>query len=425
MTSMLRSFSDKTLIKYQVAFLASEGLTQKKIASLLKLSQSTVSILLHEASVNNTEGAPLLDPRPRFMGSRRIRQSIQNSLFLGELESQLQELGELLDWEIVPSVYIGLSDTESSNWDKQVKAWGRAVAPTLADLLSPCKTICLSWGRQLRSLVEGISSLQMERRTREQALVFACWPPRLSVRPESEDSIFKDHVALGSNSLAFDLSLALNGESSRNTVAQNYLPGIDLIPFSEPPFILDPKYGSAVYRAKLEAEELSVQQFKKAIYQVPAYQRIFGDFEKRRNDCLLRKVDAAIFPSGPAGGPRSFAMGDSYGGIPLEWFKKNTLGDIGGVIIPAKDKKEMSSAVKLQFERLRNHWMGIWEEDIQYIAKHGKVGTIVGAVGSDRTQAILYGCKKQLIRHLFCDPSLAKSLSVEIQKLIEDLKTSE
>ena len=35
---------------------------------------------------------------------------------------------------------------------------------------------------------------------------------------------------------------------------------------------------------------------------------------------------------------------------------------------------------------------------------------------------ILYGCRKQLIRHLFCDPALAKGLSREITILIDKLK---
>lgn len=411
---------DRGLAKYQVAFLASEGLTQKRIAATLGFSQSTVSLLLQEATNPSDATKPILDPRPRFLAETTERIRVQNSLFVGELEEVLREYCKRKKLDIVPQVYLGLTEGEGSTWDQRVQTWGHALGPTIATLLGPAKSITVSWGRQIRSIIDGLDQLQLKRRESEEAVVFSCWPPRLSVRPESHDTIYDDHIALETNALAFDLTEVLNGRKPESNNTLHYLPGIDLIPFTKYSFELDLSQPKSQIQKEIADEEKFLEEVKSAFFSLDSYQSIFGKPEGRTDDCLLRNVDAAILGAGPPGGGKSFAMGENYGGIPQEWYREKTCGDIGGVLFHKKQLKERTSKEKLQFERVKKHWMGLTQEDLSHIAKNGAVGNIVAAVGKDRVSAILFGIDKQYVNHLCCDYMLANALTEQLKIRLSD-----
>lgn len=421
---------ERPLILYQVAFLASEGMTQKEIASVLNVSQSTVSTMLVKASATGKNNRALLDPRPRFIGNPEERAMAENSLYLGDLQEKLKVLAGMLGWHHVPQVHIGVTEAGKGNWDEQVLSWGRSIAPVIADLLLPCSVISISWGRQLRAVVDNLPAQQRKLHS----IVCPIWPPRLSVVPEKGDSQFLDHIVLGSNSLARDLSAHLNGPLNALESAEYFLPGIDLLPFGDPPFDLGPKPYSKKIKAALKKEQLFIENYRTMLRQIPSYAKIFGTKRERDPKCLIRKSDAMLLSIGPAGTHRSFDVGNNYGGVSRDWLSKNSAGDVGGVLLPlinhslmrrsgGRENDAGQDLIAEQFERLRLHWTGVEEGDVKHCADHGKVGTIVCGVGKERAGVALVASCRQLLRHLCCDRSLAEELNKLIDELIIILKS--
>ncbi|MCB0320483.1 MAG: hypothetical protein KDD60_06105 [Bdellovibrionales bacterium] len=401
-------------IKKQVALLASEGFTQKQIALTLGVSQSTVSLLLQRATQIIDGQPPILDPRPRLLVSPQERVQIQNSLYGGELQSVLERYGERHKLDFVPKVYLGVTESDNDSWDMRVKAWGQALAPILFDLIKDCTLLTIGWGRHMRSLVDGLRLFHPEIRHSRKVTIFSSWPPRLSVNPESEDTIYRDHIALESNALAYECTVLLNTKDNLVKNHLHYLPGIDLIPFSTHPFEISASMSATDIKKRIREEEKLLQGTKSAFFTIDSFRDIFGHFKERTPGSLLWNVDAAILPSGPPGGPKSFSMGIDYGGVPDSWYRDQTLGDIGGVLIPSRPYSKMSPKEILQFERVKMRWLGLQEDDLRHIAKNSKIGTIVGAVGADRLPVLIYGIQNQLIRHLLCDYSVAKALSAAL-----------
>ena len=176
---------------------------------------------------------------------------------------------------------------------------GQALAPSIAEILQPARSICVAWGRHIRSVIDGIKLLQTDSSQKDHKVAFPCWPPRLSVRPESADTIYKDHTSLDSNALAHDLNLALNGSSSSEEKTHHYLPGIDVIPFTKFPFHRDKRMPKSKVTELMKEEDRFLDELKSSLFYVESFRSIFGTPNERTSDCLLRTCDAALLPAGP------------------------------------------------------------------------------------------------------------------------------
>jgi len=433
---------DRTDAIERVAFLVSEGLKQRQISERLGIAQSVVSQLITAAIKSR-----ILNPNPSLLLNPDDVKRIRARVYLSNLEELLVGYSQKLGLDAVPKLHVCHSDSEldGSNddpprkWDAAVADWGRRVGPFVKRLLLDCSRIGITWGRQCRSVVDGIQRLHNEP-IRSPVDVVPLWCPRLTDQPEPDEIIFTDPMLLSSNRLAADLNLALNA----STKTHHYvLPGFDLIPFK----------GVGDFEKHLTAEERArerdwLERVTELYLASPAYATVFGEDRDRfadSSDALVWHLDAIITSVGSAGTSRSFGRGsDDYGGIPREFLLNRTVGDVGGMLIP-KEEYEANSAKKRtkaarrivqQFERLRERWMGPHEVHFAHCARRAREeekpsrkrpGVIALAVGATRAEVILHGLiRRQLVNHLVIDHACAKALKtlIETDPLMKDWPSS-
>jgi DNA-binding transcriptional regulator LsrR (DeoR family) len=422
-------FEDKLKLLKRVAVLRSQGWDQASIAESLGVSQSAVSKLLDKALHGDP---PLLReslPICVFDDADMIARDLMDTR---ELEDRLRELAKLEGWVRVPNVrtysagpYGEPTEQQEEQgqglreWDEAVVRWGKAVSKPVFDLLSGSETIGICWGRQIRSVVDGMHALGQK--ARSPVRVAPMWGQRLTLEPEKYDTVFTNHLKLGCNSLAADLATALNG----NTINpyEYFMPVFDLIPIcSIISFDNLTEYQLKAYRKKLKKElddyKDSVMDLRNKLNTIDTYNNVFG-YDRTAFARRMQTVIAAVGASGRG----AFGRGEKYGNIPRQWLKDCILGDIGGVLLPKpSDELPMGrneAVVRWQFRLFRYHWTGVRRLDLKACARRadrdGHPGVIVLAVGWRRAPVTLACMRQGLVNHLFADNVHAQQL----QRLVE------
>ncbi len=406
----------------RVALLFAEGLSQSEISTRLKISQSVVSELLAEAQKSG-----IIDCRPMLLLSDEKQEFIRKKVYMHDLSSRLKEFAKAKSLKLVPEVHVCFSDSELDRlksdppmiWDAAVADWGPRVAPFVRKLLQNCSLVGITWGRQCRAVVDGIGRLYNQPNSKP-VEVLPLWCPRLIDQPETDDSIFSDQLKLSSNSLAADLRIALN--STRKNLKQYMLPGFDLIPFRD---ITDFERDLKTSRERKDDQE-RLQDVVKIYNASPAYVRIFGqrndtgvsDIYAENDSALIWQLDAIVTSVGPAGTSRAFGRSqESYGGVPQSFFEQETIGDVGGILLPKRQppltelSRDTSEArIGRQFERLRQRWMGVQETHLRRCASKSP-GVIALAVGANRAKVLFHGLiLRELANYLIIDQACATAL---------------
>jgi len=418
-----------------IAVLRSLNVSQQDIAKRLGLSQSAVSKFIQQAlRLDLLRQGPLVT---NFDDADKI---VGELLGTEELEKRLLELKERDGWAILPKIHVSYASRYREptqrqeeegqamrQWDEAVVRWGKAVAKPICALLSRSNTIGICWGRQIRSVVDGIQALGPERIPVE---VAPMWGQRLTLQPEPDDAVFTDHLRLSCNRLAADLATALN-HSNINRY-KYYMPVFDLIPINE--YIVrlnDTRISEAALKEHMRNPDLGGKfdeegnvkfpgELRETLESIEAYRLVFGP----QDDSFVRRMEVVIASVG-AGGRRAFGTGesDNYGNIPLKWLRDCALGDIGGILLLKPSDKlpkgRDKTVVRWQFEQIRRHWTGVRIEHLKSCAiradREGRPGVIVLAVGARRAEVTLACMKQGLINHLFSDNMHAQ----ELKKLVE------
>lgn len=459
MAKTSRLLQDRFELMRKAAFLASEGWQQHAIARKLAISQGTVSQLLSRAKKDG-----LLLTVPDFRCTREERESLRDELYLeeGELQEKLHHVASLRTqrWEIVPELHVYHS-TEALNeaqetldpqdarmaeaWDNAVVGWAGNAAPDVWQLLIRCRTCGVAWGRQCRGIVDALDRMRrrfMKDPPQHEVHVAPLWGPRWTTARSVDDTVFCNHIKLSSNALAEDLTLIL-ARGNRRIFEEYELAGIDLVPFTEVALDGDEDVRLSEDDERWEQELSHIDTYRRDLEEYcPGYKRTFGqgkwDGEKRRferdeywrivpNDDdsrgLAGKLDGILMSCGPSGTSRSFPPSkETYGGVNSKWLKDTTIGDLGGVIFATEDIEREpldgpspEARRKRQFERLRQHWLGVTEEHLRSVAdravEKGLPGNIVLAVGTRRRDIVTHSIKRSLINHLFVDHTLADALN--------------
>jgi hypothetical protein len=442
-----KSEADKLKRLKEVAVLRSRGWDQVAIAECLGMSQSAVSKALNEAL---RYVPPLLcarNPVCNFDGAEKIASRLLRDEER-KLKASLDKLAEFHKNWVAPDVHVdyagryeeppeGLPEGsfDMSSWDDAVVAWGKTVAEPIFKVISRAHSIGICWGRQIRSVVNGIKELNPPKRgEKDAAIVAPMWGQRLTLYTQRGDTVFKNHVDLSSNQLAADLASALNSDDLDKY--KYYMPVFDLIPVNEavlrlkkPPSSMEGlhdywrKEGLCGSEIDEETEDVVFPRTLRKIFEesIDVYNDVFGSNNK---DAFANKMEAVIASVG-ASGHRAFSPTKDYGNIPWEWLEECVLGDIGGVFLPKPDKElpkgRDKAVVAWQCKQLSYYWTGVSEDHLAKCAKRararrgGPPGVIVLAVGARRAKVTLECMKKNIINHLVVDTGHAE----ELRKLVD------
>jgi len=446
----------------KAAFLASEGWQQQAIARKLAISQGTVSQLLGRAKKDG-----LLVTVPHFRCEAEERESLRRELYLqeGELQEKLYHVASLSTprWTIVPELHVhhstqALKEAQETldphdakmaeAWDNAVLGWAGNAAPHVWQLLIRCRTCGIAWGRQCRGITDALDRMRhrfMKDPPRDEVHIAPLWGPRWTTARSVDDTVFCNHIKLSSNALAEDLTLILN-RGNRRIFEEYELAGIDLVPFTD--VALNGEQDQEDVKLSEDDEhwrqELRhIDTYRRDLEEYcPGYRKTFGqgkwDDKKRRFERdenwrivpkdresrgLARELDGILMSCGPSGTSRSFPPSENtYGGVDIKWLQRVTVGDLGGVIFAREGiEREPLNGLspdaerKRQFERLRQHWLGVTEEHLRSVAdravEEGLPGNIVLAVGTRRRDIVTHSLKRSLINHLFVDHTLADALN--------------
>ena len=372
------------------AFLRSKQYTQKEIAQRLRIDQSYVSKLLKEALVGGgVDNKPLLKEYVAGEGlgeMDKLEEEIENTNRVVQAIERLAEHGR---WRRVPKVKMfeagSYSDSKRKEWDSAVRRWANDAAPAIYEIIRHCPLIGITWGRQLRACVDGMSRLRLEPR-RKPVDVFPLWGQRLSLQRDSDDPLFSNHLELSSNSLSATLFAALNQHIDLNKYNpyKYYLPIPDFIP-------LDKRISFDNFKEReVENEMNGVSTIMESFRRIEAYSAVFGD-DRDDPAALVNQAGAIIASVGPASYRGLWPEHTTYGGIPWMWYENWFLGDLGGVLV-ARKMEEVKPELRLgyerfrrQFDRVAGHWTGVREEHIRRCANKAdgqkQPGVIVLAVG--------------------------------------------
>jgi DNA-binding transcriptional regulator LsrR (DeoR family) len=452
MTARARKSDEQLQLVKKAAVLRSQGKRQKRIATLLQVSQGTVSKLLKIAK----EKKILLPRRPVCLLDSEEVQGIERELFnFKGLVGTLRKLAEHEDWpRKLPEgnlhVFWAGADTKRlPGQDHAVRNWGRAAAAAVHSILERCAkaaganpppTVGVTWGRHLRSVTDGL--LHLDKRELPSPVEFVPLRGlRLSVTKPHDESVFTEHPALSSTALVGDLHKALNHTQGDAALEppdiKHWLPVPDLIPF-------DPTLADFDHVPKKGEEQLGKREgdwlcgVKRAYGLIDSYRRIFGA-SLDDEGALANQLSGILTALGPPGGSRSFSPGGGdYGGVPQWWTEWFSHGDIGGVLLP-KEPGEIEEAAKKvlvqlnvktslahvnqQFARLAEHSASVQLPHIRHCADNAqgahRPGVIGLAIGEDRAIAVLTALRRGLLNHVIIDPDLGRRLLRKAKEILK------
>jgi len=409
MTDMERKQRIKVdeLDEQAVAFLYGQGNQQDAIATIMNMSQATVSRCVQHAIKKGW-----LDYKPRFipesLPSERIQLIEARASPRKHLMDQLQKLAAKnkisygpREIRVFPSATMA---TDEAAWKLRFTRFGKDAAEYMRGKLQHA-TICgISWGRTISTIERGIRQLgpSPSRAAMSHSIVFIplCGVP-----------LGKTAMQLSASSLAAQFHEIMNDDTD-----SDYILHLAALPALIPREI--PRNVRKTVITALKGCS-------------PTYDQIFSprNEDEEQTKGYINKMDTMITGVGGVGSvddPQGYWR-DSVlkaGGADAELLDKVASGDIGGILFPRTDRV-FEDDEKEQLRDLRRRWTGIKKWHMKKCARRavisGTTGVILVAIGAHKASSVLESVKRGLVNELVIDRALADELTA---KLAKELGTS-
>jgi hypothetical protein len=421
----------KQEVKKRICLAYCQGMKQEEIADCFDMAQSSVSKVIREA-----ESMGWLVSR-RFFTGPLSEEERKNLIIYGpgeSLKSELRQLATQRGWHL-PTIHVhygGDNVVDGKDWDQAVMRWSQNAARVLLSLLSDSKKIGISLGRTMRCLVDALSRISKEVDLNKHAssihkagkTIFPLRGPRLVMWREDDDGLFSDPHKLTASSIATDLNLLFNKISDFEYAMSWHLTVPELIGFSPRfPFEYRPKLKQSI-EDFLDEERKFVEDFIESCSLTKANASVFGNAKHEGGVC--ETADTLILPIAQSGTTRSLMpFKKEFAGIPPDWLNKNTVGDIGTVLL-AKDG--ISKRDESQLRRIRIRQPGIRLEHIEKCAKSARSSAATGVIGcavGKRALPVLKCIELGLLNHLFLDHACVDDLLELLKKKSQKSASSE
>jgi DNA-binding transcriptional regulator LsrR (DeoR family) len=378
-----------------VAYLASDRrMTQKDIAKILEMNQSTVSRLFKRVK---DEYIKLSFCREKVDDA--TMQKIVNRASPPKLAGELQRFAENHELKGVP--HVDVVPMESGlDVEEQMLVFALGAAVVVKRLLNSVDaTVGVAWGRTIWHIAKALRDLPPRGPWREHnpiEFVPLCGDP-LDVSSEK----YRD---ITSSRIASDLSRSINGD--------NVHPAwLGLVPAFVPKGF---EHGAA--RTIID----------RLINLVPEYRRIFGlrGSTQPTDEHRAMNLDMILAATGTADNPLGFGKG-RLAGLSLresQVLAENIHGDIGGVLVP---KLSAGGGVHKTVLRLMSRWTGLKMAHLEECAERAfenrkqvprggeglrRPGVVLLSFGPARASIVSEAVRRGLANHLIIDSRLESSL---------------
>lgn len=359
----------------KVALLASQGLSQKGIANLLRLSQPTVSRRLTEA-----RNSRILETSCT-LSKARVRE-LTEEIYAANLQKRLEALSRdkgsnLLDVVVLNNGSTGRAKTNQERESRLEHFTELAASYLRTEVFPEAERIGVTWGYTLRMLVKHLQQ-QRSRFSRFRRLRFipVCGdPPDVSFDPLRSSSL-----------LAAQLTATLCGQSK----AELSLAGV----------------AACIPSDLAEAEITIMHRFFKSI---SGYGQIFGIGGERG---IVDEIDGLLTSVGTTS-----HLHDPWYHLPdgpdrHRRLEATSLGNIAGNFLP-KDGIPPEDAKFI--EHVNHRWTGIRLAHLIGCATRAveerNVGVVVVALGAEKAGVIIECLTRDIINRLVIDQELAAALS--------------
>jgi DNA-binding transcriptional regulator LsrR (DeoR family) len=383
---------------YAAARLLVNGFSQRHIARLLNVSESTVTQWLKAGSGRFwLKGALQAGPALKA-ASKELQRQAQSLLQRPRItERELLWLagaqhGNLLSVHVVAGSWNAWRDGPrgsrrgvprgKSPWQAWLAEYARLAAPRARYLLSRGKLWGVTWGSQVAAIIGALGATPAAaRRRRRGVLAMPLCGGRCESRLASESS----------SALAEALQLVLTGRIDKPL-------GLAMVPA----FILG------------QLDETEVVTLWKHIAVSEAYCEVFGTerippaarARAARSPILVRQLHGVLTSISRDGHPFGYGLQRMYenAGYDRGVIEERYIGDIGGIglLRPGADPHAT----------MEQRWTGILAPDLRACAdraaqrKPDAVGVVLAASGADRVECVLESVRQGYVSHLIADESL-------------------
>lgn len=314
-------------------------------------------------------------------------------------------------------------DDSPSAWDRSALEFGKQFAPVLHERLARSRLCAIGWGRTLRSLVRAITDLQLVSPWSDHGnRFFPVWG-EVPAEAEVGSDVFFDAHELSSTKLAEDLHKLANADTATTNVNDDgfHDAGKKNSVYTVP----DLRGALAMMPVRSFAENRLQRMTVKALMRSnPNYRMVFEQ--------LVPTMDAALVGVG------AFEQeGRALSGSVLEYSEAKDdiprlfAGDVGGALIRRTSSPDSKPDIEteLYMNTIELAWLGITRSDLYACAQraaddNSKIGTLVCAVGRERTDTVLAALAASLCSELFIDDDLAKALEEKRKEFFEQQKQS-
>ncbi len=365
----------------KAALLTSQGLTQKDIANLLDLSQSTVSRRLNEA-----RDARILESVCRL--SKQRRSELMEEIHAPNLAQRLKEMSE--GAELIQELLIfnsGASGKTRSRqeYERRTERFASQVATYLHNEVFPnIDHMGVTWGHTLRKVVDQLQAIRGRRRLKRPSFVPVCGdPPDVSLDPMRSSSL-----------LVSQLTEAVQGKKP----TELSLAGV-----------------AACIPGDFEKHE--IETIYRFFARISAHGQIIGSDGRSG---LVKDLDSFLTSVGTTS-----KIHDPWSYLPHETeeqhkrLKEVTLGNIAGIFLPKPDVTESDREFVCD---INDRWTGVREEHLSSCAERARderraIGVVVLAFGSEKAAVVAKCIQQRMVSRLLIDQDLAAHLPEQLEIL--------
>lgn len=387
-----------------VAWLLSQGKTQKEIAELMGVSQPVVSRLKERAETEKwlkTEVTCDLTLEQKAEAQKRVWPDFKRLLDV-LADAAARAAGN----PFVPAgvrVYdTGGRAIDPDGYNQQLRQFGRLAANRLGDLLRPedVKVVGVTWGKTIACLIEAIEIRYPTPLRKLNPIDFV---------PLSGVLLSDPSIELSSTTLVAKLHKIVNGqESGARSLAA--------VPARIP---------AKFQRTGAELTASERKTLKKFIDDIPGYQAIFeGASGKPRVDEIDFILTSVGCDYSQSNDPWLDEM-ISHETLTKGELARVAIGDLGGIFLPTPTANPTPTAKKSDLEKqdeinekkldeINRRWKGATIKHVKncaaQAAERNAPGVIVIAMGARKARIVLECVRKGLVNQLIIDRDLAEAI---------------
>ena len=407
-----KEISDRDLLIHKVAFLSSQGLTQREIGEKLSiLDRTKISRLVSKA---NEKGLITTEYTPR---DREIYERVSKLLGGVNLDKAMKEFAEVASMpeSMLPKTHMIVARADQKNrnsFEHQIAAFGSECGPVTIQMMRDLEVankarnksdklvVGVSSGRTLRSVVD---SLHFEKMQGVNDLsVIPLWGSAYSnqMKAYSKSNVYSDPYALSSTALANDIVRALRRDDQASSECS--LQGVPV-----------------VIPAKFKGENLEV--LREFFETVSSMNQIFDG-----ENALVHSVGMLMISVGSPKHAGRFLSESILGTVmsrkKVRLFLDSIIGDVAGILIPKSDEQSEQNIRDIFGEQYGEHWLGLNTDHLDSLSREAResenrVGVCAYAAGGHRSEIVLEAIRRGYLNHLICDSSLAEQMVKDIRKL--------